>query len=298
MLVEFLQLLVNGLVQSAVFALLAVGFTLIFGVTRTFHLAHGGVYVWAGYTGYFFYQQLALPLWLSILLACCATMLIGWLIEALVYRPLRSIDSGTQLSKELVGLVTSLALLILMQNFAQILWGSGGLSLGSFNYTPFNFGGVTVAPLDMVNGILAIGLITSLSVFLRRSVAGQSLLAAMDDPMTAEVLGVNINKTYVIAMVLGSLLVVPPAIIYGIEYQLLPDSGTYLALTAFAAALLGGLGSVRGAVAGSIVLGIASALTVSFTSSRWTTTVVFGILLVIVIIRPAGIFGRRAQQRV
>lgn len=283
-----LQLLVNGFAFGTMISLLALGFSLVFGVTKIFHVAHGAVYVLAAYLIYIFWFTLGLNFIVSILLVAFFSAIAGMGIEIGVYRPIRR-RGGTQF----VVMIASFGLLIVMQNIIAMIFGTEIKSLHREAVTQgISVGAVTVDTLHIKMIATALILYIALELFLRKTRFGKAILAVADNPVRALSVGIKVEDVYILTFVAGSALAVIPAIFMPLDRCLHPYLGFEGILYAFIGMIVGGLGSYKGAAIGGLFVGIVMNLAIWKLPSEWGEAVAFGILFIFIIIRPLGFFGK------
>ena len=319
----FLQLLINGIVLGAMYGLIAVGYTMVYGIIQLINFAHGEIFMLGGF------GALAVYLWIPgvqhlPLLAALPIMLVGGVIvsvlfaiaaERFAYRPLRN-------APRLAPLITAIGLSIFLQQLV-FLWypqpGSGGgffshfsgvtapLQFPTFQRAAFNIGGILIQPADVLTLIAAAVGMAALAYFVGRTRTGRAMQATAQDPDTARLMGINTNKVIVIAFALGAALAAVGAMTQGLRLgQISFDMGFVAGLKAFTAAVLGGIGNVYGAMVGGIVLGVAEQLSTGilahFTATQqwgtaWQDVWAFVLLIIVLLVRPQGLLGERVADR-
>lgn len=291
MLELFAQLTVNGLVSGSLFALLAISFGVILGTTRTFHFAHGIVYTTAAYAAYGFAEGLSLPLWLAAPLAVIAAALLGVGIEALVYQPLRRLYASP-----LTVLIASLGVLIIVENAIAIFFSTDAKIIGGFPSRPIVMGEVAFTTLHLTMVLVSWGLFFILLAYLYRTKAGKAMLAVAVSPEMAEIVGIDTRRVFLRAFAIGSALVAPAAILYTLDKGATPDMGVTAVLMAAIAVIVGGVGSLPGAALGGLLIGLARNWGIWLVPSEWQSAIAFGILLVVIVFRPTGLFGVKLRK--
>ena len=288
----FWQLLVNGLVAGSGWALVALGFALIFTVCRTFHLAHGAVYVAAGYLFYLFKVVLAWDAPLSFAMALLFTTLLGMAIELLVYRPMRRVNASP-----MIMLIASVGTLIFITNLVALIWTSQVKSLTAGKVqVGYTVGGVTFSQVNLLMVLTALALFGALQVFLKTTRTGRAMRAVANNPMMAEAVGIDAERIMLITMALGSALAVPAGALTALDIGARPDMGLYAILMATIAVKVGGIGSIPGAGFGGVFIGITAHLGVLKIPSQWQDAIAFGLLLLFIILRPTGFFGQKLYK--
>lgn len=281
------QLLVNGLALGALYALAAVGLSLIFWSTRVFHIAHGGTYVLAAYVYIGLLETTGVVV--AVLGCLAAAVAFGFLINRVVYRPIqRSRDSFFTL------FVASFGCLIVVGNLITIAWGSNVKTLDPIS-RPVSVGSVQAPSAAVIGLFVAIAFLVLLQLFLTRSETGVGLRAMADDAGLVDTLGLNRRRLGSTAFVIGSAMVVPAAILTTYVQGVQPSSGLKIATIGLIVSIAGGVGSLSGAVVGGVLLGVVENLSILWVSPLWAEAVGFSVLLMILVFRPSGIIPRRAR---
>ena len=282
------QLLVNGVAVGAAYALLALGLALIWSVTGVFHLAHGGVYVLAGYA---IVSAAGLSLWLALPLACAAMALLGMGLDAAIYRPLARCGA-----KSLTLTTASLAALIFLLNLAAAIWGTEARQVGGLDAVEgFALGPAYVAGTGVAMVVTGAILFGGAMLVLRFTRIGRVLRAVSDDPGMSVVVGVRLGTVRAAAFAIGSALTVPPAYLIGLQDGISPYAGMTAILIASAAVIVGGVGSLAGAGLGALLLAVAQNLGIWKVDSAWQESIAFCVLLLVIVARPTGLMGRRGR---
>jgi branched-chain amino acid transport system permease protein len=285
----FLQLLILGITKGSVFALMAVSFGVIYFTTRTFHLAHGAVFVVIAYCYYYFTAILRLPLAISAIVCFPIAILIGLLIEWYIYRPLRE-----RYASSTILLLSSLAILITIPPILAILFSANPLFFPDFPITYINIGDMTIPGIQMMM-LVSIILIILLVFMLRRTGIGKLMRAVADRERVAQAIGINISQVKLMSMVIGSALLVPVAILWGYDQGLIPAMGLDAILISSSCAIMGGLGNIVGAALSGIIIGVAMKAGVTFISSQWAQGIAFLVLVLVLLFRPNGIFAVKTR---
>ncbi len=284
------QLLVNGIALGAAYALIALGLALIWSVTGVFHLAHGGVYVIAGYLIYAA-GLVGAPIWVALPLSCMGAGALGLAINWAVYRPL-----AARGAKSLTLTVASLAVLIFLLNLAAAIWGTetrqvGGLeAVEGFELGPAYVAGSGVAMVATGALLFGAGMLV-----LHTTRIGRALRAVTDNPGMSLVVGVNLGAVRAAAFGIGSALTVPAAYLIGLQTGISPYAGMTAILMSSAAVIVGGVGSLAGAGLGALLLAIAQNVGIWQLDSAWQESIAFGVLLAVIVLRPTGLFGLRSR---
>lgn len=289
----FFQLLANGIALGAIYALVALGFSLIFGVTRTFHFVHGSVYVAAAYCYYTLHVVLG---WNVVLTVACTLVLavaMGVLTETQLYRRMRR--SG---ALPLTIFIAAFGVLITIQNLIAIFYGNDARNLRpGLTVQRFDIGGVVITSLQIQMVVVAVVLFVALLAFLRYTKLGRMMRAVSSSPEMARIVGIDVDRVYWLTYAVGSALAVPAAILVSYEFQATPDMGTWAVLMAVIALIVGGIGSVFGAGLAGMFLGIVTNLGVWKIPSEWQSAIAFGILIVFIVAKPTGIFGQQFDRK-
>src|SRR3954447_13314206 len=286
-----LQLLVDGMQLGALYALMAVGFAVIFGSTRVFHYAHGTTYVIIGYLFYWLAERLHVPWWLAAAFAAFAGVVFGVALDRYVYRPIQR-DEGSFFTV----FVASFGIGVVAENIIIILFGASFVSISTPLTRAADVGGGIAVSYLGIFAVLAAGLLfTFLNWFLARADVGVALRSLSENPELVRGFGLNPRKLSQYAFALGSLLVAPAALVATCVTGLTPTAGHRVVLISIAASIIGGIGSLRGAGLGGLILGLAESLAVWKLSTGWSEAVAFVILLGFILARPSGLFGTRAR---
>lgn len=286
----FSQLLVSGIVIGSSYALLSVSFGIIYATTRIFHFAHAMVYTIAAYGAVTGLDKLGLPWWLSLVVGLAAAVILGVAIEVGAYRPMRRRGAST-----LALFLTSLGLTIAGSNLIQIAFGSENRPLPGFPMKTFQVGSVTFTSLHLTIVVVSWLLIGGLTVFLRATKYGRATRAAQSNPQMAMAVGIQMEKVSLVVFALGSLLVAVSALLFTLGGVASPNMGMSPILIGFIGVFLGGIGSVSGAALGGLVLGLATSLSGLWLSGDFSPVVVFGLMFVLIILRPQGLLGKAVR---
>ncbi|GHE04045.1 ABC transporter permease [Defluviimonas sp. 20V17] len=287
----WLQLTLTGLQTGALYALTAVGFSLIFGATRVFHFAHGAAFVLAAYV-FYWVDTAGLGMIPGIVLAALAAMAFGVAMDRLVYAPIQRHEGSF-----FTVFVASFGVGIAVQNIVGMVFGRGFVTMNStLSRSREIVDGVYVAPLAWIAIACAAVFFALLQFFLRRTHTGMALRALADSPELIRVYGLDPRRLSSYAFALGSVLVVPGAVITALGSGLNPALGHHVMLISLAATIVGGIGSIGGALVAGFVLGLAENLALIFFQSQWTEAVTFAILFLVILLRPSGLFGRAAAH--
>lgn len=285
----FWQILFNTLIAGALYALLASGFSLIYSVTKILHLAHGATVVLAAYIFFWLGVTHELNLWLAAILAVLSGTVIGAAAYPLVYLPLKK-----RQAKWVAYLVATLALLTIGLNLIQLFFGPGVHDIGTFNGSHvWRVAGAQITSLQIGIVCAALVLLAAVSWFLKKSRLGIAMRAVSDNETVAEIIGINSSRVSFIAFILGSLLAGVAAVLISLELNLEPQMGMRFAVKIFTAAIIGGIGSVPGALLGSFLMALSENLAVWYVNSGFKDAVAFILLFVFLLWRPQGIWGKK-----
>lgn len=285
----FLQLLANGLIAGSMYALLGLGFGIIYSATRTFHFAHGAVFSMAGYLAFHFHALWHLPLALSILLSILAAILLGVAIEGFIYRPLRGVGAS---SMEI--LLSSLGLFIFLQNLMIIVWRSDPRVLRAADAVgkSVTFGGIWVTRLQLIIIGVSLLLWIALLLFSRRTRMGKAIRALESDPEITEIVGIDPARMRFLAYGMGSALAGISAVLITMDIGIDPNSGIMALLIAVIAVIVGGIGNHTGTALAGLLLGVAENMGIWKIPSEWKSSLAFGVLVVFILFRPTGLLKK------
>jgi branched-chain amino acid transport system permease protein len=287
-----LQLLATGLVVGSLYALCALGWGLIYGTTSHFHVAHGAVFSLAAYYAYVGQQLLHLPLWVAVVLAVLAAAASGLLIDRLVYQPLESRGAfRTSI------FIASLGLLILVENTLAMIFTPDPMrmDIGTLS-TSLVIGPVFLTYLHVVTVILAAAGYAALVLFLKHSRWGQAIRAVSSSPEMARTVGIDVQRVHWMAYAVGSALAAPAGILVAMDVGAEPFRGTRFVLVASVAVIMGGIGSIPGALLGGLFLGLLENLGIWKLPTEWQSAISFGVFLLFILVRPRGFLGRAVKS--
>jgi branched-chain amino acid transport system permease protein len=287
-----LQLFIDGLTSGALYALMAVGFAMIYNGTRILHLAHGAVFTFGGYALYLLAVPLHLPLAVALVGAVVATACLGVLIDVAVYRPLRNRGSSAEAI-----LVASIGVLTFFQAVYALVFGTDTLNLHQGPLPTIEVGDVIVTSLHIVAAVVACVVFPLLHLFLTRSRYGRAIRALADNPRLAVVRGIETERLYRLIFAIGSGLAGIAVVLVAYDLGVTPDMGFPVLFVALVAVIVGGVGYLPGAAAGGFLLGLLQKLSLWQLSGRWQDVIVFGALVLFLVFRPEGIFGHMLATR-
>jgi branched-chain amino acid transport system permease protein len=298
---EFLQQLVNGITWGSVYALIALGYTMVYGILRLINFAHGDVYMLGAFFAYFVARWMAAAVNPSpgkALLVLLASMvgcgIVGFLIERFAYKPVRK-------SSRLAALITAIGVSLLLENGGMLLFGADpkffpqiipaqSLSLG---------GGVTISNQQLIIIVVSLALMLGLRMIVLYTRVGKAMRAVSHNHTAAALMGISVDRIITFTFVLGSMLAAAAGMLVALQNpRIEPYMGIMPGLKAFVAAVLGGIGNIPGAVLGGLVMGIAEVLVVGYLSPTWRDAIAFVLLILILLVRPAGILGQNVAEKV
>jgi branched-chain amino acid transport system permease protein len=286
------QQLVNGVMLGSVYALVAIGYTLVFGVLGMLHLAHGEVFMIGAFVGLVVVSATSGSLLLGMLAAILATGLLGVLIERVAFRPLRG-------AHHLAPLATTIGAAIALQETAR--WYFGAEQKGfpaTIELTSWEFGPLRVTSVQVFILASSVILMAAVHLFLSRTRAGRALRATAESPVVASLLGVNVERTVVLTFLVASMLAGAAGVLVGVAYSAVnPFIGVQMGIKGLVVMLLGGLGNVPGAMVGGICLGVLEVLGAAYVASSYRDAFAFGAVMLIILVRPEGLLGLRVQRR-
>jgi len=295
----FLQQLVNGLSLGSIYALIALGYTMVYGVLRLINFAHGDVYMVGAYVGYYLSRKLQgkEPSIISALLVMVGSMivcaLLGMLIERLAYRPVRR-------EARLTLLITAIGVSLFIENVAQLVFGPDPKFFPSLApRTDFIVAGVRLTSEQITVIVVAMFLMLLLRYFILRTRTGKAMRAVSFSLDASRLMGISTDRIISITFALGSALAAAAGVLIGMQIPKIdPLMGIMYGLKAFVAAVLGGIGSIPGAVLGGLLIGISEVMVVGYLSSTYREAIAFGILILVLILRPQGLLGRVQKEKV
>ena len=292
---SFLQYLINGISIGAVYAIIALGYTMVYGIAKMLNFAHGDVIMVGAYISFCVTNYLGLPAFVSVIAAMAVCTLLGILIEKLAYMPLRGTPS-------LAVLITAIGVSYFLQNGAQLIWGSAPKNFASIvPLKPlFLADGALVITGEVVVTILASVLImVGLTLFTTKTKIGKAMRAVSEDRAAAQLMGISVNNTISMTFAIGSALAaVAGVLLCSTVPTLQPTTGAMPGIRAFTAAVFGGIGSIPGAMLGGILLGIIETFSKAYISTQFSDAIVFSVLIIILLVKPAGLLGKQIQEKV
>lgn len=294
---NLVQQLLNGLQVGAIYALVALGYTMVYGIVQLINFAHGDIIMVGAYISLsvipFLTTTLGLPVWVCIVPATIGCAVLGMLTEKIAYRPLRN-------SPRISALITAIGISLFLQNAFMLLFSANPQPFKKvFTAEPFLLGGMQISFGTGVTIFITVAIMIGLQLFVNKTKLGKAMRAVSEDEGAAKLVGINVNHTIQLTFAIGSGLAAVASVLYLSAYpQVEPTMGSMLGLKAFVAAVLGGIGIIPGAMLGGVIMGLIESLTKAYISSQWADAVVFGVLIVVLLIKPSGILGKNVREKV
>ncbi|OUN21962.1 branched-chain amino acid ABC transporter permease [Pseudoflavonifractor sp. An85] len=289
---EFLNYLISGISLGSVYAIIALGYTMVYGIAKMLNFAHGDVIMVGGYVSFCAVFYLDLPGWLATILAIIVCTVLGVVIEGLAYKPLR--QAGT-----LAVLITAIGVSYFLQNAAQLIWGTSTKSYASVMPGNLALGGVTIPYISILTIAACLIIMVVLTQFINRSKLGKAMRACSEDKGAAQLMGIHVNRTISMTFAIGSALAAIAGVLLCSSYTTLnPTTGSMPGIKAFTAAVFGGIGSIPGAFLGGILLGVIESMAKAYLSSALANSIVFAVLIIVLLVRPAGLLGKYVPEKV
>ena len=292
---NILQYFINGISIGSVYAIIALGYTMVYGIAKMLIFAHGDVIMVGAYISYFITNYLGMPPLVGVLVSMVVCTLLGITIEGLAYKPLRGTPS-------LAVLITAIGVSYFLQNAAQLIWSSNPKSFTSIvsNIQPFHlFGSLTITGEVIITVVASVVIMIGLTWFTGSTRIGKSMRAVSEDRDAAQLMGINVTRTISITFAIGSALAAIAGVLMCSSIPTLtPTTGSMPGIRAFTAAVFGGIGSIPGAMLGGILLGIIETFAKAYLSTQFSDAIVFGVLIIILLVKPAGLLGKQVQEKV
>lgn len=291
--VIFLRTLIGGLNLGAIYALIALGYSMVYGIAKMLNFAHGDIIMIGAYSGIVIVTGLGLPPIIAILLSCVICACLGMLIETLAYKPLRQASS-------LSVLITAIGVSYFLQNIALLIFGSQQKAYPSFGDLGFfEFAGVKVDYITVMTLAITAIIMVGLTLFVNKTKMGKAMKATSEDKGAAELMGISSDKTILLTFAIGSFLAAIASAFYGATYVYIkPTTGSMPGIKAFTAAVFGGIGSLPGAMLGGIMLGVVEQFAKVYISTLWSDAIVFAVLIIVLLVKPTGLLGKPIMEKV
>lgn len=312
---DFIYYLVSGISLGSIYALIALGYTMVYGIAKMLNFAHGDIIMVGGYAAFITMAANWCPLWLSMVITVAVCTVLGVVIEKVAYRPLRN-------APPLAVLITAIGVSYLLQNVAQLTQSANpkpftsvvegappfmlvfsGKGAVFFQRNPYTDEGLTptlsISMETFLAIIISVAIMIALTLFINKTKAGKAMRACSEDRGAAQLMGINVNGTISLTFAIGSALAAVAAVLMCSAYpQISPYTGSMPGIKAFVAAVFGGIGSIPGAMIGGVLLGIIELLSKAYISSQLSDAIVFMVLIIILVVRPTGIMGRKINEKV
>ena len=290
----FLDNLINGLSLGSIYAIIALGYTMVYGIAKMLNFAHGDIIMVGAYVAFCGLQYWGFPPVLAFLLAMLVCTVLGITIEGLAYRPLRQATS-------LAVLITAIGMSYLLQNIALMIWGANPKAFPTtfINSTSLQLGRINISSATLITILVSIVIMVLLTLFTSKTKLGKAMRCVSEDRGAAELMGINVNRTISLTFAIGSALAAIAGILLCSSYPILqPTTGSMPGIKAFTAAVFGGIGSIPGAMLGGILLGIIEIFGKAYISTELGDAIVFAVLIIVLLFKPAGLLGKPMREKV
>ena len=290
---DFLSNLISGLSLGSIYALIALGYTMVYGIAKMLNFAHGDVIMVGAYAVIVCIGSMGLPVWLTVILSILVCVALGVLIERIAYKPLRQ-------SPPLTVLITAIGVSYLLQSLAQLIFGSHMRSFPAVISIPaIQLGELTVKGEALATLLVSALIMVALTLFINKTRLGKAMRAVSEDQGAAELMGISVNRTISFTFAIGSALAAVAGIFYGSTYGFIgPYTGSMPGIKAFVAAVFGGIGSIPGAMVGGLALGIIENMSKAYISTELSDAIVFGVLIIVLLLKPTGLLGKVIKEKV
>ena len=291
--VKLIQTLISGLSLGSIYALIALGYTMVYGIAKMLNFAHGDIIMVGAYAVITSVLTLNLPPAVAILVSILVCVVLGVTIEFLAYRPLRQ-------APPLSVLITAIGVSYLLQNLALLIFGSEQKATPTiFKLPTIELGGVYIDGITLITLVVTAIIMICLTLFIGKTRMGKAMRAVSEDKGAAELMGISVNRTITITFAIGSALAAVAALFYGMSYiYIRPTTGSMPGIKAFTAAVFGGIGSIPGAMLGGILMGVIEQLSKTYISTLWSDAIVFGVLVLVLVVKPTGLLGKKISEKV
>lgn len=288
----FLSYLISGLGLGSVYAIIALGYSMVYGIAKMLNFAHGDIIMVGAYVAYFLIGSYNMPAIVGLLASIIICTLLGVLIERLAYKPLRQATS-------LAVLITAIGVSYFLQNAALLLWGSDTKIFPTVIDGSLNLGALSISYTTIVTILACVVIVLGLSWFINNTKTGRAMRACSEDKGAASLMGINANKMISLTFAIGSGLAAVASVLLCAAYpSVYPTLGSMPGIRAFTAAVFGGIGSIPGAFIGGLLLGVIENLAKAYISTQLSDAIVFGVLIVVLLIKPTGLLGKKISEKV
>ena len=290
--IQFIQQMINGLHVGSIYALIAIGYTMVYGIVRLINFAHGDILMVASYVAFICLTQFGLHIGFTIIIAMVVCATLGMLIDKIAYKPLRN-------APRITALITAIGVSLFLQNLFLALFSPEPKKIPSTISGNISFAGLRLSYVTLVTIIVSIITMIILELIVKKTKTGKAMRAVSEDKDAARLMGINVDKTISFTFAIGSALGAIGGVLYCIAYpQAEPYMGIMPGLKAFVAAVLGGIGSIPGAMLGGYIMGLIEAMTKAYLTTRWANGIVFGTLILVLLFMPAGLLGKNVREKV
>ena len=291
--VHFLQTLISGLSLGSIYALIALGYTMVYGIAKMLNFAHGDIIMVGAYAVITAVFSMGMPPVVAVLFSIVVCAVLGVLVEFLAYRPLRQ-------APPLAVLITAIGVSYFLQSLALLIYGPEQKAFPAVISLPtITLGAVQIDGITLATLIITAVIMIALNLFINKTRLGKAMRAVSEDKGAAELMGISVNKTITITFAIGSALAAVASIFYGSAYVYIrPTTGAMPGIKAFTAAVFGGIGSIPGAMLGGILLGIIEQFSKTYISTLWADAIVFGVLVIVLVVKPTGLLGKKISEKV
>ena len=288
----FLSYLIGGLGLGSVYAIIALGYSMVYGIAKMLNFAHGDVIMVGAFVAYFAISKYNLPLLVGVVITVVVCTILGVVIERLAYKPLRQASS-------LSVLITAIGVSYFLQNSAMLLWGTDTKIFPNVLRGSLNLGGLSIPFLTLITILTCIVIMVVLTLFINKTKTGRAMRACSEDKGAAALMGINVNRIISITFAIGSgLAAIASALLVATYPSVYPTLGSMPGIKAFTAAVFGGIGSIPGAFLGGLVLGVVENLSRAYISTQLSDAIVFMVLIIVLLIKPTGLLGRKVNVKV
>ena len=293
---SFISYLINGLSLGSVYAIIALGYTMVYGIAKMLNFAHGDVIMIGAYTSFIAMTQAGFSPAVSVIIAVCVCTVLGIVIARIAYKPLRNASSS------LAVLITAIGVSYLLQNIALLVFGENAKTFQSvikWKGVSLADGKLNISGETIVTIAVCLIIMVVLMIFVQKTKPGQAMRAVSEDKGAAQLMGINVNATIALTFAIGSALAAVAGVMYCSAYPTLsPYTGSMPGIKAFVAAVFGGIGSIPGAFIGGLLLGVIEIFGKAYISSLLADAIVFAVLIIVLLVKPTGLLGKKIQEKV